>query len=136
MRKITEDGRPPDIVVGHHDHNRLAALADAVLDRLPELAETLLSELDRATVVADASIPAGIVRMGSTVEYETPDDRRRVTLVYPEDADIETGRVSVLTPIGTALLGLSAGQSIRWIRRDGREQLLTVIAVEPPAADG
>src|SRR5690606_9247169 len=35
MRKITEDGRPPDIVVGHHDHNRLAALADAVLDRLP-----------------------------------------------------------------------------------------------------
>lgn len=136
MRKINENGVAPDIVIGHHDHNRLAALADAALDRLPELAETLLSELDRATVVADASVPAGVVRMGSGVEYETPEDRRRVTLVYPEDADIETGRVSVLTPIGTALLGLSAGQSIRWIRRDGREQQLTIIAVESPAANG
>jgi regulator of nucleoside diphosphate kinase len=53
--------------------------------------------------------------------------------VFPGDADISTNRVSVLTPIGTALLGLSTGQSIRWKTRDGREQELTVIGVEPPA---
>lgn len=124
----------PDIVVGHEDHDRLAALADAALDTLPRLAETLLAELDRARLVADARMPPTVVRMGSTVAYEAADDRRSVTLVYPEDADIAAGRISVLTPIGTALLGLSAGQSIRWRTRDGRDQTLTVATVAPPTA--
>ena len=131
--KTMDDGRVPDIVVSHRDHDRLAALADAALDTLPDLAETLLSELNRATLVADAHAPATIVRMGSDVEYETPDGRRRVRLVYPEDADIASGRVSVLTPIGTALLGLSSGQSIRWKKRDGRIESLTVLSVAAPA---
>ena len=129
-----ESGRPPDIVVGHQDHDRLAALADAALDTLPGLAETLLTELGRARLVADARVPQTVVRMGSTVEYEAAEGRRRVELVYPEDADIAAGRISVLTPIGTALLGLSAGQSIRWLTRDGRDQRLTVVAVAPPPA--
>ena len=132
--KTLENGRAPDIVVGHQDHDRLAALADAALDTLPLLAETLLAELERARLVADERMPTTVVRMGSTVEYEAADGRRSVELVYPEDADIARGRISVLTPIGTALLGLSAGQSIRWLTRDGRDQRLTVVAVAPPPA--
>jgi regulator of nucleoside diphosphate kinase len=72
--------------------------------------------------------------MGSLVEYEARGDRLRVQLVYPAQADVEAGRISVLTPIGTALLGLSAGQSIEWQTRDGRRQALTVLRVDPPPA--
>jgi regulator of nucleoside diphosphate kinase len=136
IMKRNVNGRVPDIVLSHNDHDRLAALADAALDRLPELAETLLTELDRASVVADDRVPDGVVRMGSMVEYEARDGRLRVQLVYPELADISAGRISVLTPIGTALLGLSAGQSIEWQTRDGRRQELKVLAVAPPAVDG
>ena len=57
-----------------------------------------------------------------------------MTLVYPAEADIDAGRVSVGTPIGTALLGLAEGQSIDWTARDGRRQRLTVVAVERPDA--
>lgn len=131
--KTMDDGRAPEIIVRHHDHDRLAVLADAALDTLPDLAETLLFELDRAKLVADERFPATIVRMGSEVEYEAADGRRRVRLVYPEDADIATGRISVLTPVGIALIGLSAGQSIRWTKRDGRVETLTVLSVDPPA---
>lgn len=53
---------------------------------------------------------------------------RTTTLVFPGDADISEEKVSVLTPIGTALLGLSTGQSMRWLARDGREHELTVIS--------
>ena len=131
--KAMDDGRAPEIVVGHHDHDRLAVLADAAIDTLPELAETLLSELGRAKLVADERFPASIVRMGSEVEYEAVDGRRRVRLVYPEDADIATGRSSVRTPIGIALRGRAAGQSIRWTKRDGRVETLTVLSVAAPA---
>jgi regulator of nucleoside diphosphate kinase len=54
--------------------------------------------------------------------------------VYPGEADIAQNRVSILTPIGAALIGLSVGQSIAWSARDGRQQVLTVLSVEPPAA--
>ncbi|MNW16687.1 nucleoside diphosphate kinase regulator [compost metagenome] len=52
-----------------------------------------------------------------------------MTLVFPKDADISEGRISVLTPIGTALLGLSAGQTMGWTARDDRRHTLTVLAV-------
>ena len=59
---------------------------------------------------------------------------REVTLVYPDQADIDQGRISILTPIGTALLGLRAGQSIAWRTRDGRKDVLTVEEVTLPEA--
>jgi regulator of nucleoside diphosphate kinase len=55
---------------------------------------------------------------------------RSVVLVYPGQADIGVGRISILTPIGTALIGLSEGQSITWTTRDGRRRRLTVQCVE------
>jgi regulator of nucleoside diphosphate kinase len=126
--------RKPKIVVSEAEYERLVGLATAALDRIPEVAEELLAEMDRASVVADKSVPRNAVRMGSTLEYQTADgEKRRVTLVYPGDANIADGKISIMTPIGTALIGLSPGQSINWIARDGRQHELTVVAVEQPA---
>ena len=126
--------RKTKIVVSEAEYDRLVGLATAALDRIPEVAEELLAEMDRASVVAEKSVPRNAVRMGSTVEYQTADgEKRRVTLVYPGDANIADGKISIMTPIGTALIGLSPGQSINWIARDGRQHELTVVAVEQPA---
>jgi regulator of nucleoside diphosphate kinase len=102
-----------------------------------EDADGLLYELERATVVADAAVPDDVVRMGTTVRFRADGTaEREVELVYPKDADIEAGKVSVMTPVGTALIGLRRGQSITWVTRDGRKQVLTVLAVSPPMGDG
>jgi regulator of nucleoside diphosphate kinase len=126
----------PKITVGDSDFHRLKSLATAALDRIPDVAEELLAELERAKVVADESVPDDVVRMGSSVEYRTGEDRKRVTLVFPPEADIAAGKVSVLTPIGTALIGLSTGESIRWSARDGRSHELAIVSVEQPAHNG
>lgn len=126
--------RKPKIVVGEIDHERLTGLATAAIERIPEVAEELLAEMDRAKVVAPAKLPADVVRMGSFVTFDSDSaQHRRVQLVYPGEADIEQGRISVLTPIGAALIGLAAGQSIAWTARDGKKHVLTVTAVEQPA---
>ncbi|HJR23279.1 MAG TPA: nucleoside diphosphate kinase regulator [Dongiaceae bacterium] len=124
--------RLPQIVVGGTDHARLTTLANAALDSVPDTAEELLSELDRARVVADEAVPQDVVRMGSLVEFESGGDRKRVMLVFPPDADISAGKVSVLTPVGAALIGLSKGQSIAWTARDGSSHALTIRSVEQP----
>jgi regulator of nucleoside diphosphate kinase len=75
-------------------------------------------------------MPADVVRIGSIIEFEVDDGRRlKVQLVLPENADINAGRISVLTPVGAALIGLSPGQSMEWSGNDGKERLLTVLAV-------
>ena len=126
--------RKPKIIVGEIDHERLTGLATTALERIPEVAEELLAEMDRAKVVAPAKLPADVVRMGSFVTFDSDSaQHRRVQLVYPGEADIEQGRISVLTPIGAALIGLAAGPSIAWTARDGKKHVLTVTAVEQPA---
>lgn len=68
--------------------------------------------------------------MGSIVEFRSNDGQeRRVTLVYPGEADIAQGKISILTPIGTALIGLAPGQSISWTARDGKQHELNVLSV-------
>ena len=89
-----------------------------------------LNEIDRARIVSDRSMRAAFVRMGSTVTYVVDGNPgRTVTLVYPADADIEDGRISITTPVGTALIGLKAGQSISFLTGNGRAHDLTVIEV-------
>ena len=72
--------------------------------------------------------------MNSEVAFrdETTGKVRKVTLVYPEDADISEGKVSVLTPIGTALIGLQNGHSITWKTASGEVRQLTVLSVGEP----
>jgi regulator of nucleoside diphosphate kinase len=126
----------PAIVVSSSDQRRLTQLALDALHRAPDVAAELLAEMERAEVV-DA-VPAGVVQMGSGVVFADDEGRRKdVVLVYPGQADIGAGRISILTPIGTALIGLSEGQSITWMTRDGRRRSLTVIGVrEGPAEHG
>lgn len=120
----------PAIVVSSDDQKRLTVLALEALQRVPDIASELLAEMERAEVVAD--VPSSVVRMGSRVEFTDDDGQKRlVTLVYPGQADIGSGRISILTPIGTALIGLSEGQSIAWTTRDGRRRRLVVVRVEP-----
>jgi regulator of nucleoside diphosphate kinase len=130
--------KKPMILISDVDRTRLTRLAEAIADRSPDLADELLGELERAKVVKAGAIADNVVRMGSTVTYEADDGHRReVTLVFPGEADISLGRVSILTPIGTALIGLSPGQSMEWVARDGRRHALTVhvvVNVRPVAA--
>jgi regulator of nucleoside diphosphate kinase len=91
-------------------------IADMAALRLLRGHASLRRELDRASVVSSAAIPPDVATMNSRVRYtdETAGEQRTVSLVYPEHVDGAPGRVSVLAPVGTALLGLSAGQAIEW----------------------
>jgi len=135
MRKHTNSPWLPSIIVSDIDQKRLSGVATATMVRIPEVAEELLSEIERATVVEAAAIPPNVVRMGSIVQFRTDEGQHRhVTLVFPGEADITNGKISVLTPVGAALIGLTEGQSIMWRTRDGRDQRLTILAVKLPPA--
>ncbi|MEL4069639.1 nucleoside diphosphate kinase regulator [Ochrobactrum sp. GPK 3] len=122
--------KKPNIVVSDVDYERLMGLANSVPEQQEEIADELMAELDRAKVVPAKRLPQNVVHMGSVVEFRSNDGHeRRVTLVYPGEADIAQGKISILTPIGTALIGLAPGQSISWTARDGRAHELNVISV-------
>ena len=117
----------PPIVISAADHERLAAIAEPAARRDLEAAEALLAELDRADVVADDAVPADVVRMGSTVTFRADGGAAQtVTLVYPQEADIDAMRISVLTPVGAALVGMKRGEAIDWTDPLGRRRSLKV----------
>ena len=130
MAPETGRRRKPAITLSRTDHERLSRLAQSVVDRNPDVADQLLAELDRARVVSDSALSAGVVRMGSTLRFTTDaGEDRTVTLVYPGEADIAQGKVSVLTPVGAGLIGLSAGQTIVWPDREGHERPIRILKV-------
>ncbi|WP_020698750.1 nucleoside diphosphate kinase regulator [Reyranella massiliensis] len=132
MPAVVRNRSVPNIVVSAADYERLTDLATASLERLPEVAEELLNEMERAKIVKDGSVPDDVVRMGSTVTFRSHDGRERTeTLVYPVDEDSNAHKISVMTPVGAALIGLAEGQSISWTARDGRKHELTVVTVKP-----
>ena len=131
MRDVVRTRSVPQIIVSNADYERLTDLATASLERLPEVANELLSEMDRAKVVQDGSVPDNVVRMGSTVTFKSDDGHTRtLKLVYPAEESLDEHRLSVMTPVGAALIGLSEGQSISWTARDGRHHRLTVTEVK------
>jgi regulator of nucleoside diphosphate kinase len=117
------------------DMDRLLALIDAYPGKRFDQLER---ELLRAKVVPSDEIPHDVVTMNSRVlfENETTGKRREVTLVYPGMADIDAGRISILVPVGTALLGLRVGQSIDWELPAGEKQRYRIVALpyQPEAA--
>lgn len=120
----------PHLVLGTDDHEKLMTMANGISGPMADVAEQLMTELERARVVAQAKLPRDAVRMGSTVSFSTTDGfDRTFQLVLPGEADISMGKVSVLTPIGAALIGLREGQTIPWTARDGRRLSLTVQSV-------
>ncbi|SLN49131.1 nucleoside diphosphate kinase regulator [Oceanibacterium hippocampi] len=126
------------IIVTDRDHERLFGLANRY-DQLNEVSRMLAQELENAKVVDATEIPATVVTMNSqvTVREEDTGKVRTYTLVYPGEADISAGKLSILTPVGTALIGLSEGETMEWTTRDGRSKELTVVkVVYQPEADG
>ena len=126
----------PAIIITRPDLQRLERLLDSLEDFGPA-AEALERELARAQVVAHDEVPSGVVTMNSRVHCREEGSGKdwHLTLVYPQDAGGE-GKVSVLAPVGCALLGLSVGQHIDWPSPSGKPLKLTLLAVEyqPEAA--
>lgn len=125
----------PQIYLTQNDMDRLLNLIETQRGKRYEKLER---ELVRATVMPREKIPQDVVTMNSRVifENETTGERREVSLVYPENADIDAGKISVLVPIGTALLGLRTGESIDWDLPDGKKQRYHIVSVpyQPEAA--
>ena len=126
--------RKPRITLTAHDHEKLSIIARAAESNMPDVAAVLTEELERAHVLAKGRHPEHTVCMGSEVEFrdDTTGKVQEVMLVYPDEADISKGKISVLTPIGTALIGLRAGHSITWETRTGDLRTLTVLTVREP----
>jgi len=117
--------------------NEADALTELTLHKQRDslrLCDLLLGEIDRATIHSQDNIPPDVVTMGSEVVFldENSGTERTVRLVYPGDADISAGRISILTPVGAGLIGLGVGQSIQWPDRGGAEHRLTIIEVRQP----
>ena len=129
--------RHPRVVISQAALDRLEGLAEGAMQRSPGLADRLLDELGRARIVAPSKMPKNVVAIGNAVTYrdEASGQERVVTLVYPEDADIARQRISVMTPLGVALLGLAEGASFHWNTRAEQRRMLTVIRVAPAVAD-
>lgn len=121
----------PPIHVTGDEMRRLRTLADSSMDLFPRVAHFLARELDRASVVQEDSDLPNVVRMGSQVSFrdEATGQIRNVVLVYPHEADILRRRISVLTPVGAALIGLSVGQAIEFQTPGPVTRKLTVLAV-------
>lgn len=114
--------------------------SDLRLLRMLKPHDELQHELERAVVVAPEAVPPDVVTMNSRVRYvdETTGERRLVQIVYPAESDAREGKVSVLAPVGAALLGLSVGQAIEWDFPDGSRRRLRVedVSYQPESAEG
>lgn len=113
-----------ELILSESDFARLRVLAAG---------HDLSAELDRVIVIPEALMPLDVVGMHSRVRYldERLGSRREVELVYPDEADAAQGRISVLAPVGSALLGLAAGDAIDWKYPDGKIHRLRVEQVLP-----
>lgn len=129
---MLDDALPrPPLVICDSDYDLIANLALSIEARLPTLARQLLDEIDRAEIVPVLELPQNVVALGSEVEFEDESSgaRRTVRLVTPGKADIEQGRISILTSVGAGLIGMAAGAQISWPRRDGTERKLRIVYV-------
>ncbi|HWJ70151.1 MAG TPA: nucleoside diphosphate kinase regulator [Sphingobium sp.] len=133
----SKSGRRPPIHMIDTEADSLTSMAIGLEERLPEVSELLLDEISRATIHKAERMPADIVTMMSTVTFtdEASGAERSVQLVWPKDADISAGRISILTLIGAGLIGLREAQSINWPDRSGHERVLRITSVtQPPRA--
>lgn len=123
------------LYIATSDLHELHALIDQYADgRDGVAAGRLAAELDRAVVVDSDRLPLDVVTMLSRVVFENvrTGSRREVVLVRPPDADAGAGRLSVLAPIGAALLGLRVGDTIEWPLPADRTAEIRILAVEQP----
>lgn len=111
--------REQPIIVSQYDRDQLVTLIQSArLDSRVsvENLNALARELARATAVPEGEVPADVVSMNSSVTFVdlATGEEENYTLVYPRDADLMQDKISVLAPIGTALLGYRVGDEIEW----------------------
>lgn len=111
----------PKIVISSRDLERLEALLESLPGHELPGRDALEAELARAEILEPQDMPPTVVTMNSTVRFrvESSSKEFHLTLVYPKDADASGGTVSVLAPVGSALLGLSVGNEIEWPKPGG-----------------
>lgn len=123
----------PVLVISHEDCNAIMT----ILSRAePNLGQLLEEELSRATLVESSKLPPDRVAMNSRVIFKDIESEREstVSLVFPHEADTEKNYISVLAPIGSALIGLCVGQEIKWPVPGGKSRIVKVIAVSQMSA--
>lgn len=120
----------PTIYVTKADFEILSNLAEAAAGRALG-GQVLAAEMDRAVIVAFDEAPLPFARIGSGVDYQdlTSGQARTVRLTLPRDASIDDNRISVLTPVGAALIGMTAGETFHWTDAEGRPRGVRVLAV-------
>jgi regulator of nucleoside diphosphate kinase len=111
----------PKIVISSRDAQKLDRLLASVPDREFPGRDDLEAELARATIVDPAQLPPDVVTMNSTVRFRIASSTKAfvLKLVYPDDADANGNTISILAPVGSALLGLSPGDLIEWPKPGG-----------------
>lgn len=116
-------------IITEQDSERLESLLNAFGGSSLGLLER---ELDRAHVVPQTSVPADVVTMNSVVTFVDDDsgEQLQVALVYPKSADASQRRISILAPLGAALLGLKVGQTIEFPLPGGKSRLIRVTSVD------
>ncbi len=124
-----------EIIVTEKDYLRLNNLFKGLKE---EEYENLEVELERAKIVLDNELPGNVVTMNSKLEYVEikSGQKQEITIVYPEDSDPSTNKISILAPLASALIGLSVGQEINWMFPSGEIKRLKVTSVsyQPEAA--
>jgi len=124
MKKISKK-----LVIKNSDFEKLQNLFKKNTTAALELLE---AEITSAQVVMDKKLPIDVVAMGSTVRFKRKDNGEEtvITLVYPHEANVEQKKISILTPVGSALIGLRTGGEIAWPMPNGKVSHLEVVAVE------
>lgn len=128
------DGVQPAIFVSENEADALYDIASNCAEPVQKAAKKLIAEIDRANIVRSADVPDDVVTMGSQVEFtdERSGVARSVNLVWPQEADMDSGRLSVLTLVGAGLIGMRAGSSIAWPDQSGQVRQLRISKVTQP----
>lgn len=126
-------------VINERDFDRLNDLVQSPRFRASHapMVATLQQELARGELVAPTSVPHGVVTMHTQVRFRdlATGERETYTVVYPEEADVNEGKLSVLAPLGTALLGTKAGDVVDCCAPGGKRRLkIEKILYQPEAA--
>ncbi|MGV3589642.1 MAG: nucleoside diphosphate kinase regulator [Adhaeribacter sp.] len=127
------------IYLTEKDYHRLHNMVQAQRStNRPQVVETLGKELERAQVVSCFEIPPNVITMNSKVRLKEMKSatEMEITIVYPKDADLRTQKVSVLAPVGTAIIGCQAGDEIEWPVPDGTRIYKVEEVIYQPQSEG